>query len=280
MTRVVMPRVMMSRLMTRVTMNRVTTSRVTMTRLMIIACVVMIGWSTPLAAVDTLEPPRHDWSFEGPLGTYDRPSVQRGLQVYEEVCSACHSLKYVHYRDLAGIGYNAAQIKAIASEKTVTFIDDKGESAERDAKAADQFVSPFPNDGQARVANGGAFPPDLSLIVKARRGGADYIAALLYEGYQEAPADFDLMEGRYYNTFFSAHQIAMPPPLFDDMVEYADGTAATVQQMSVDVTAFLAWAADPSMEERKNLGFNILIFLVVLSFLLYLVKRKIWMRLE
>ncbi len=231
------------------------------------------------AEVETLPLPERTWSFDGPFGTFDRGAAQRGLQVYEQVCAACHSLKYVDYRDLVGIGYSNKQIAAIAAEKTVPFINADGDIDEKPAKANDRFVSPFANDASARAANGGALPPDLSLMIKARRGGADYMAALL-EGYQDPPPDFTLIEGRYYNPYFPGHQIAMPPPLGEDMIEYADGTKATIEQMAHDVTTFLAWAADPTMEERKKTGFNVLAFLAVLTFLLYLLKRKIWSRLD
>lgn len=237
-----------------------------------------------LAAITTASPavnaaeegpalPEVEWSFDGPFGTYDRHALQRGLQVYREVCSVCHSLNYVAFRNLADLGYNEEEIKAIAAEYTVTDgPDDEGEMFDREGRPSDYFPAPFPNEKAAAAANGGAAPPDLSLMAKARMGGATYIYALL-TGYEEPPADF---QGDNYNLYFPGHQIAMAPPLFEDGVAYADGTPATVDQMARDVSHFLMWTAEPKLENRKGMGIKVLIFLVVFTGVLYAAKRKVW----
>lgn len=218
--------------------------------------------------------PKVEWSFDGPFGTYDRAAMQRGLQVYREVCSACHGLKYIAFRNLADLGYDEGEIKALAAEYTVVDgPNDEGEMFERPGRPSDYFPSPFPNEKAAAASNNGAAPPDLSLMAKARVGGPDYIHALL-TGYDEPPADFP--EGANYNTYFPGHQIAMAPPLFEDGVEFADGTPATVEQQSKDVAHFLMWTAEPKMESRKGMGIKVLIFLVVFTGVLYAVKRKVW----
>ncbi len=239
-----------------------------------------------------------DFSFEGPFGLFDRAQLQRGFQVYKEVCSVCHSMNLVHYRNLGDPGgpeFPEAQVKAIAGTVQVEDgPDDQGEMFMRPGEPADAFVAPFPNDAAARVANGGALPPDLSLITKSREGwtgtfrhlvdgigGPEYVHAVL-TGYEEPPADLEEgPPGKFYNPYFSAGPwISMPPPLNDGAVEYADGTEATVDQMSRDVSAFLAWAAEPKMEQRKQLGFKVIIYLLILSILLYLTKKKLWSRIE
>jgi len=219
--------------------------------------------------------PKLDWSFKGLTGTFDRSSQQRGLQVYKEVCSGCHGLRLLAYRNLQAIGYNDDEIKAFASENSVNSINDDGEVVEREARPSDKFVSPYPNEQAARVANGGAYPPDLSLIVKARSDGANYLHALL-TGYIDAPVDKKIPDGMYYNKYYSGKLIGMPQPLYEDGVEYADGTKATPDQMAKDVTAFLAWAAEPEMEDRKRLGISVILFLLVLTILSYLAMKQIW----
>ena len=203
--------------------------------------VFFLSIGTVQAAGDVIPPPKQDWSFNGIFGSYDRASAQRGFQVYKNVCSACHSLNYVYYRHLSGIGLNEKQVTAIAA--TVEVDDgpnDAGEMFKRKGLPRDRFVAPFPNENAARAANGGAYPPDLSVIVKARHAGADYISALL-TGYAKAPGDMKMMEGMNYNKYFPGNQIAMVPPLAAGSVEYTDGTKATVEQMAKDVTTFLAW---------------------------------------
>jgi ubiquinol-cytochrome c reductase cytochrome c1 subunit len=234
-------------------------------------------------AQEAVTPPGVKWSFDGPIGTFDRAAAQRGFQVYEEVCSRCHSLDLLHYGDLGssgpggGIGYTEEQVKAFASTKQVTDgPNDQGEMFQRPGRPSDKFVAPFPNEKAARAALNGALPPDQSLIVKARPDGANYVHALL-TGYKDPPPPgVKITEGRYYNEYFPGHQIAMPPPLAGNDVTYADGTKATLDQESKDVVTFLAWAAEPTMEERKYTGAKVLIFLVFMTGLLFGAKRKIW----
>jgi ubiquinol-cytochrome c reductase cytochrome c1 subunit len=223
-----------------------------------------------------VEVPKQDWSFEGIFGTYDRASAQRGLQVYKEVCAGCHSLDQIYYRNLADIGYSTAAIKAFAAEEEVQDgPDSEGEMYMRPARPSDRFVRPFPNDNAARAGNNGAFPPDLSLMVEARVGGPNYLHALL-TGYSDPPSGKTVMEGMSYNKYFPGNQIAMPPPLLDDAVEYSDGTKATVEQMSRDIVTFLAWTSEPNMEERKSMGVKVMLFLFVFTGLLVAVKRRVW----
>lgn len=241
-----------------------------------LAATAAVPAAGPASAAEEVALPQLEWSFEGPFGTYDRPALQRGLQVYREVCATCHGLKYVAFRNLSDLGYNEEEVKAIAESYSITDgPDDEGEMFERPGRPSDYFPDPFPNEKAAAAANGGAAPPDLSLMAKARADGANYLHALL-TGYEEPPADFDLAEGTNYNAYFPGHQIAMPQPLYDDSVTYADGTPATVDQMSRDVTHFLMWAAEPKMEARKQTGIKVLIFLVVFTGVLYAVKRKVW----
>ena len=220
--------------------------------------------------------PEQKWSFDGIFGTPDLASAQRGFQVYSEVCSACHSMRQLHYRDLTGIGFTPEQVKAIASNFTVPQgTDDAGAPKEGPATPANMFRSPFPNDKAARAANNGALPPDLSLIVNAREGEANYIYGLL-TGYAEPPAGFKMQAGMSYNKMFEGHQIAMPKPLNDGQIAYIDGTPTSVDQMARDVTTFLTWAANPEMAERKAMGVRVILFLGLLAGVTYAVKRKIW----
>jgi ubiquinol-cytochrome c reductase cytochrome c1 subunit len=222
------------------------------------------------------EAPRQDWSFSGIFGTFDRASAQRGFQVYQEVCAACHSMKEMYYRNLTGIGLTAPQVQAIAASVTVPGgVNENGEPITRPGLPSDHFKSPFPNDAAARAANNGALPPDQSVLEKAREGGADYLYAVL-TGYADPPADVKLGQGMNYNKAFPGHQIAMPEPLHDSQVTYADGTKATVEQEARDVVTFLTYAANPEMEQRKQMGVKIVIFLVLLTGLVYALKRKIW----
>ncbi len=227
------------------------------------------------AAQDVPLPPQH-FSFDGPFGTFDRAAAQRGFQVYKEVCSACHSMKEMYYRNLEGIGLTPDQVKAVAATITVPGpLDDQGQPTERPALPSDHFRSPFANDTAARAANNGALPPDQSVLEKAREGGATYIYDLL-NGYRDPPAGMKVGDGLYYNLYFASHQIGMPQPLHDGQVTYADGTPATVEQMSRDVVTFLTFAANPEMEERKRLGVKIVLFLIGMTCVTYAVKRKIW----
>lgn len=254
-----------------------------MQRLMIGALAALLGLGVGWAggprislAAEGVEIPERHWSFQGIFGSFDMAAVQRGLQVYLEVCAGCHGLELVAFRNLSGLGYNADEVKAIAANFTVTDgPNDDGEMFEREALPFDRIPSPFANDKEAAAANGGAVPPDLSLMVKARMGGADYMHALL-TGYKDPPADFDLLDGLSYNEYFPGHQIAMAPPIFEGSVEYMDGTEASLDQMASDVATFLAWTAEPELEERKRMGIKVILFLIVLTGLLYAVKRKIW----
>ena len=184
-------------------------------------------------------------------------------------------MRLLAYRNLKAIGYNDNEIKAFASENSVNTLNDDGEVVEREARPSDKFVSPYPNEQAARVANGGAYPPDLSLIVKARSDGANYLHALL-TGYVDAPDEQKIPDGMYYNKYYPGKLIGMPQPLYEDGVEYADGTKATADQMAKDVTAFLAWAAEPEMEDRKRLGISVILFLLVLTILSYFTMKQIW----
>ena len=231
--------------------------------------------SLSYGAGEKLDYPKLDWSFLGLTGTFDRASQQRGLQVYKEVCSGCHGLRLLAYRNLKAIGYNDDEIKAFASENSVDSFNDDGEVVEREARPSDKFVSPYPNEQAARAANGGAYPPDLSLIIKARSDGANYLHALL-TGYIDAPAEKKVPDGMYFNKYYPGKLIGMPQPLYEDGVEYADGTKATPDQMAKDVTAFLAWASEPEMEDRKRLGISVILFLLVLTILSYLAMKQIW----
>ena len=229
-----------------------------------------------LAQEGTPPLPSQHWGFGGAFGTFDRASLQRGFQVYKEVCSNCHSMKLMSYRNLEGIGLDAAQVRAIAASVQVPGgTDDSGAAVERNALPSDTFRSPFPNDKAARAANNGALPPDQSDLEKAREGGPNYIAALL-TGYKDAPEGVTVPDGSYYNEYFPGHAIHMPPPLSDDQVTYADGTKASVEQMTRDVTTFLTYASHPEMEQRKRLGVKIVLFLAAMTGLTYAVKRKVW----
>jgi ubiquinol-cytochrome c reductase cytochrome c1 subunit len=228
------------------------------------------------AADETPPLPRQEWSFDGVFGTYDRASLQRGFQVYKEVCSVCHPVKHLYFRDLGEIGYSEDEVKAIAAGYQVTDgPNDQGQMYQRPGRPSDQIPGPFPNDQAARAANNGALPPDQSLIVKARAGGPNYVYGIL-TGYKEPPAGFKMLEGMNYNEFFPGHQIAMPPPLSDNAVIFADGAPATVPQMAHDVTSFLTWAAEPNLDDRHRTGFKVILFLVVAAGVFYAAKRKIW----
>ena len=237
----------------------------------------MCAGGVAIAAGAAIELPSQSWPFKGVFGTFDRAALQRGFQVYQEVCAGCHSIRLVAYRNLDALGYNEDEIKAIAAEATVTDgPDEEGEMFDRPGKPSDKFVPPFANDQAAAASNNGAIPPDLSLITKARKRGHDYMYALMVGYEDEAPEGVEIGEGQYYNAYFPGHAISMPPPLFDGAVEYADGTPATMDQMAHDVTTFLAWTAQPELEERKRMGVKVILFLIVLTAMLYAVKRKVW----
>ena len=232
-----------------------------------------------LSASEIHKPLHLEWSFQGPLGKFERSSLQRGYQVYSEVCSGCHSMDLLSYRNLVEDGgpeFAEDQAKAMAAMFEVEAgPDEDGEMYMRPAILSDHFVSPWENEQQGRASNGGAYPPDLSVIVKAREGGADYIYSLLV-GYEDAPDGTELDDGVYYNVYAKNQRIAMPQLLYEDAVEYTDGTAATPEQMSHDVTMFLTWAAEPHLESRKRMGFKVIVYLLILSFLLYFTNKQIW----
>jgi len=224
---------------------------------------------------------KNNWSFEGVFGTFDRASLQRGYQVYQEVCSGCHSVKHLSYRNLSEKGgpeFSLEESKAIAAQFEITDgPNEDGEMFTRPARLSDKFVSPFPNVKAAAAANDGAYPPDMSVLAKARKGGADYIYSLLM-GYEEAPAGYELDDGVYYNKYMPGYKIKMAEPILDGIVEYADGTETTKAQISKDVTTFLVWAADPHLEARHRMGFKVFFFLIILLTLVYLSKQKVWSR--
>ncbi len=247
-----------------------------------------------------IKPVEQDWSFAGPFGTYDRGELQRGLKVYREACAACHGLSRVSFRNIEALGYSEEQVRALAAEYEVQDAepDANGEMFMRPAVPSDHFPSPFPNVEAAAAANNGAAPPDLSLIAKARaveRGfplfvidiftqyaesGPDYVYNLL-TGYQDPPEGYEVPPGTYYNPHFIAGSaLAMPMPLFEGAITYDDGTEGTIEQYAHDVTAFLMWAAEPHMEDRKRMGFVVMIFLALFGGLMYLTKRKVWRQIE
>jgi len=249
----------------------------------------------PAMAEEQEAPPKLKWSFAGPFGKYDEAQLQRGFKVYKEVCSVCHSMQMVAFRNLAepgGPGFSEAQAAAVAAEARIKDLDDKGEPSERAGRLADYFPSPFANELAAKAVHGVA-PPDMSTLAKARtyqRGfpwfvfdmftqyqeqGPDYIAAYL-KGFEEPPKGFQLPQGGHYNKYFPGHNTAMPQPLQNGQVVYDDGAPQTVDQYAKDVSAFLMWAAEPHLVQRKRIGFQVMIFLIVLSGLLYFTKKKVW----
>lgn len=249
---------------------------------LLIALAVGVGLGGAARALEEApEPPHQQWPFEGVFGTYDTAASQRGFQVYKEVCSACHAVKHLAFRNLEEIGYTEDQVKGIAAQYQVTDgPNDEGQMFQRPARPSDPIPGPFPNDQAARAANNGALPPDLSLITKAREGGPDYVYAIL-NGFKDPPAGFELLEGTYYNQYFTGHQIKMPPPLTQtDQLKYADGTQATVPQMSHDVVSFLSWAAEPNLNDRHRIGFKVILFLIIATGVFYAAKRKIWSRIH
>jgi len=244
--------------------------------------------AAPAAPASESLPPKHvNWSFEGPFGVYDRASLQRGFQVYKEICSTCHALNHVAFHNLGdpgGVGFSPAEVAAIAAGyKVPAEPDEQGKATDasgqplmRPATPADYFPPPSPNEKAARAANNGALPPDLSLIVKARDGHADYVYSIITGFGEKPPPNEKMARGMQYNPYFPGRQIAMPPPLTDGGVTYADGAMATIDQEARDVVTFLAWASDPKMEERKRVGFGVMLYLIVFTGLLYLCYRRVW----
>tara|TARA_Y100001970_G_C14084960_1_gene776786 strand:- start:107 stop:895 length:789 start_codon:yes stop_codon:yes gene_type:complete len=234
-------------------------------------------------AEEKVEYLKTDWTFKGLFGKFDRASLQRGYQVYNEVCASCHSLKYVSYRNLAEKGgpeFSEEQAKAIAASFEITDgPNSDGEMFTRPAKLSDKFKMPYENEKAAQAANGGAYPPDMSVLVKARSGGVDYIYSVLL-GYEDPPNDVILDDGVYYNKYMYGKKIKMPKPLSDGLVEYSDGTLASEEQMAKDVTTFLMWTAEPHLETRHKIGFKTIVYLIILTILVYFSMKKIWSRIE
>jgi ubiquinol-cytochrome c reductase cytochrome c1 subunit len=232
------------------------------------------------AAEDAKHPKSIDWQFEGIFGKVDKQSAQRGLQVYREVCAACHGIDRLSFRSLTELGFSEAEVKKLASEYTVKDgPNDDGEMFDRPAIPSDKFPAPYPNEQAARAANGGAYPPDLSLITKARPNGTNYVHSLL-TGYEEAPADFALPEGKYYNPYFPGGAIAMPAPLSSGQIQYGDNTEASMEQMSRDIVNFLQWVAEPEMQTRKQMGVKVMIFLFFMTVFFYFAKKRVWSKLD
>ena len=245
-------------------------------RIIFFILIFLISNFNVLASGSGNDLPKHNWSFKGLTGTFDKSAVQRGFKVYREVCSGCHSMNLLYYRDLIEIGFSNEEVKAIAGEYTV--IDgpnDDGEMFERTARPSDHFVPPFSNEQEARVSNNGSYPPDLSVITKAKKHGPDYIFNLLL-GYTEPPVDFELGEGMYYNKWKEGHQIAMAQPLDEGYVDYDDDTENTLPQLAEDITTFLVWSAEPELEERKKLGIKVILFFIVLGSIVFIVKNRLW----
>ena len=242
-----------------------------------VAGALLLGTAAPAArAAEEIELKQVNWPSHGMFGTFDRAALQRGFQIFQNVCQNCHHLKYLAFRNLEALGYNEAQIKTIAAGYQITDgPNDQGEMFQRAGRPSDFMPWTFPNEQAAAAANGGKAPPDLSLMVKAREGGQNYIYSVL-TGYTDPPEGVQVPESSYYNQAYPGHNIAMPQPLQDDAVQYEDGTKATLDQEAKDVVQFLAWVAEPKLEQRKQMGLKAIIFLVVLTGLLYAYKRRVW----
>ena len=256
-----------------------------MRKVLIISLAILLSLSIQLKinSAEKVELIKTDWTFKGLLGKFDRASLQRGYQVYTEVCAACHSMKYISYRNLmekGGPEFSEAQVKAIAASFDVTDGPNAdGEMFSRPARLSDKFPMPYPNEKAAQAANGGAYPPDMSVLAKARKGGVDYLYSVLL-GYDDPPAGVTLDEGVYYNKFMYGNKIKMPKVLEDDLIEYSDGTPVTEEQMAKDVVTFLMWSAEPHLETRHKMGFRAIIYLIILTVLVYFSMKKIWSRIE
>jgi ubiquinol-cytochrome c reductase cytochrome c1 subunit len=251
--------------------------------LLLILTVLFVSPAKLYSAGGEAEPLKVNWSFKGITGKFDRASLQRGFQVYKEVCSSCHSMQYLSYRNLGEPGgpeFSEQEVKAIAASVEITDgPDDQGEMFVRSGRPADKFKDPYPNVKASIAANGGAYPPDMSVLVKARPGGSNYIYSVLV-GYEDPPEGVTLDDGVYYNKYMIGNKIKMASPLSDDIVEYSDGTNASVDQMAKDVTTFLSWAAEPELEERHRTGVKVIIYLILLTTLVYLSMKKIWSRID
>ena len=251
-------------------------------KLFVLSLILFISFK-PLQSAEMTDPIKVDWSFKGLTGTFDRASLQRGFQVYKEVCASCHSMQYLSYRNLGEPGgpeFSEEEVKAIAASFEIEDgPDSQGEMFTRPGKPSDKFKSPYPNVQAASAANGGAYPPDMSVLVKARKGGADYIYSVLM-GYEDPPSGMILDDGVYYNKYMPGNKIKMSQPLMSGAVEYIDGTVSSEEQMSKDVVAFLAWAAEPHLEARHKIGFRAIVYLLIITVLVYFSMKKLWSRIE
>ena len=245
--------------------------------------ILFSGLSLSIQAAEKVEYLKTDWSFKGLFGKFDRAALQRGYQVYTEVCSSRHSMKYLSYRNLAEKGgpeFSIEQAKAIAASFEVKDgPNSDGDMFTRPGRLSDKFVMPYDNVQAAQAANGGAYPPDMSVLVKARGGGVDYIYSLLL-GYEDAPSGMKLDDGVHYNKYMYGNKIKMSKPLSDGLVEYSDGTVASEAQMAKDVTTFLMWSAEPHLESRHQMGFKVIVYLIILTILVYFSMKRIWSRVE
>ena len=245
--------------------------------------VLFLGLQFNSNAAEKVEYLKTDWSFKGPFGKFDRAALQRGYQVYQEVCSSCHSMKYLSYRNLVEEGgpeFSVEQAKAIAASFEVKDGPNAdGEMFMRPGRLSDKFVMPYENEKAAQATNGGAYPPDMTVLVKARGDGVDYIYSLL-QGYEDPPAGVTLGDGVYYNKYMYGNKIKMSNQLSDGLVEYSDGTNASIEQMSKDVTTFLMWTAEPHLETRHKMGFKAIVYLIILTVLVYFSMKRIWSRIE
>jgi len=244
---------------------------------------LLFGFQFNSIAAEKVEYLKTDWSFKGPFGKFDRAALQRGYQVYQEVCSSCHSMKYLSYRNLVEEGgpeFSVDQAKAIAASFEVKDGPNAdGEMFMRPGRLSDKFVMPYDNEKAAQAANGGAYPPDMTVLAKARGGGVDYIYSLL-QGYEDPPVGVTLDDGVYYNKYMYGNKIKMSNQLSDGLVEYSDGTNASVEQMAKDVSTFLMWTAEPHLETRHSMGFKAIVYLIILTILVYFSMKKIWSRIE
>ncbi len=232
------------------------------------------------AAEEEVHLTKQEWSFNGVLGKFDKVQVQRGFQVYKDVCAACHGLHYLAFRNFEALGYSEDQVKALAAQYEIEDgPDDNGDMFKRKGRPSDYIPKPFPNDAFARAANNGALPPDLSLMTKAREGGPDYVYALLM-GYDDPPAEFKLMDGMSYNTVFPGHQIGMPKQIQDGLVTFADGAPNDAAHIAMDVTAFLHWVAEPNLEARHSTGVRVMLYALLFTVLAYFFKRRLWARIK
>ena len=255
-----------------------------MFKILIFLKIILIFFvSTGFSSSKEIEIPKQEWTFKGITGKFDRSSLQRGYQVYTEVCASCHSMELLSYRNLGEKGgpeFSLEQVKAIAANFEVNDgPNSDGEMFTRPGRPSDKFVSPYPNIQAATAANGGAYPPDMSVLVKARKGGADYIYAVLM-GYTDPPPGFKIEEGVYYNKYMDGNKIKMSKPLADDLVSYSDGTKASEAQMAKDVTTFLTWAAEPHLETRHKTGLRVMMYLIILTILVYFSMRRLWANLK